>query len=70
MDCREMVEEGAKAGRGALTAWLWRCRVSMGEVRDTTFVKLREVLVESVLMYGAEVWGCCRQLNSVEQVQL
>ena len=25
-----MVGERAKAGRGTLTAWLWRCRVSVG----------------------------------------
>ena len=31
---------------------------------------LLEMLVESVVMYGAEVWGCCRQLGEVEQVQL
>ena len=30
MDCMEMVGERAKAGRGALSACLWRCRVSVG----------------------------------------
>ena len=29
-----------------------------------------EALVDSVLLYGAEVCGCCRQLQEVEQVQL
>ena len=70
IDCREMVKEKAKVGRGALSAWLWRCRASMGEVGGKTFVKLMEALVESVLMYGAEVWGSCRQLECIEQVQL
>ena len=28
------------------------------------------MLVESVVLYGAEVWGCCRQLGEVKQVQL
>ena len=32
MSSREMVKERATAGKGALSAWLWRCRVSMGEV--------------------------------------
>ena len=32
MDYREMVKERAKARRGELSAWLWRCRASMGEV--------------------------------------
>ena len=35
MDCREMVGERAKAGRGALSAWLWRCRLSVGEVKGS-----------------------------------
>ena len=30
---------------GALSAWLWRGRMSMGEVRGKTFVKLIEALV-------------------------
>ena len=29
-----------------------------------------KMLVESVVMCGAEVWGCCRQLGETEQVQL
>ena len=50
-----MVRERATMGRGALSAWLCRCRISVGEVRGKTFVKLMEALVESALMYGAEV---------------
>ena len=66
MDFREMVRESATAGRGALSAWLWRCRMSVGEVRGKTFVKLTimEALVESALMYGAEVWGSCKWLDA------
>ena len=60
MDCREMVTERALTGRGALSAWLWRCRMSVGEVRGQTFGKLMEALVDSALMYGAEVWGSCK----------
>ena len=29
MDCRQMVEERAKVGRGAQSAWLWRHRVNV-----------------------------------------
>ena len=39
-------------------------------VKGRTFVKLLETLAGSVLMYGAEVWGCCRQLDGIEQIQL
>ena len=47
----------------------------MREVKGATFVRLFQLLVKSVLMYGAEVWGCgaysfglcrmrrCRQLE-------
>ena len=33
-------------------------------------MKLMEMLVESVLLYGAEVWGCEGQLRPVENVQM
>ena len=44
--------------------------MSVGEVKGRTFVKLLEALVGSVLMYGADVRGCCRQLDGIEQIQL
>ena len=34
-----------------------------------SFVKLLETMVESVLLYGAEVWGCCKRTETLEQVQ-
>ena len=37
--------------------WLRRCRAAVGKVKGSTFIKLMEMLVESVLLYGAEVWG-------------
>ena len=37
MDFREMVRERAAVGRGALSVWLWRCRVSVGEVREDLY---------------------------------
>ena len=47
---RRMVEERAKAGARALSKWLRKCRVAVGEVRGETFAKLMEVLVGSVLI--------------------
>ena len=52
MDCREMVRDRATTGIGVLC----RCRMSMGEMRGKIFVKLMEAMVESALVYGAEVW--------------
>ena len=65
-----MVEERGKAGARALSDWLRRCRATVGEVRGATFVRLMESLVESVLLYGAEVWGGGAQLRPVENVQM
>ena len=62
-----MAEERAKAGTRALGDWLRRCRAAVGEVKGSTFMKM---LVESVLLYGAEVWGCGGQLRPVENVQM
>ena len=47
-----MVEERAKAGAKALSDWLRRCRATVGEVKGVTFVRLMEMLVEPVLLYG------------------
>ena len=65
-----MAEERAKAGVRALCDWLRRCRAAVGEVKRSTFMKLMEMLVGSVLLYGAEVWGCGGQLRPVENVQM
>ena len=65
-----MIEERAKAGAKALSDWLRRCRATVGEVRGAIFVRLLEMLVESVLLYGVEAWGCEGQLDPVENVQM
>ena len=65
-----MVDARATPGARALCAWLRKCRISVGEVQGDSFVKLLEAMVESVLLYGAEVWGCCKQTGTLEQVQL
>ena len=70
MGSKRMVEERARAGSRALSDWLRKCRDAVGEVRGKTFVRLMEMLVESVLLYGAEVWGGGSQLEPVERVQM
>ena len=42
----------------------------MDDVTVGIFRKLMESLVESTMMYRAEIWGCSRHLKSIEQVQL
>ena len=29
-----------------------------------------EMLIDLVLLYGADVWGSCRQLGPIEKIQL
>ena len=70
MDLKGMVEEKAEAGRRALGVCLLRCRSEIGDVAIGIFRKLMESLVKSSMLYGAEIWGCCRNLESIEQVQL
>ena len=70
VDSKAMVDARATAGARALCAWLRKCRISVGEVQGDSFVKLLEAMVESVLLYGAEVWGCCKWTDALEQVQL
>ena len=49
MDCREMVGRRAKAGRGALSVWLWICRVSVGEVRLENVKEMSSAEVKCML---------------------
>ena len=72
MGSKRMVVERAQAGSRALSDWLRKCRNAAGEIRGIrrTFVRLMEMLVGSVLLYGAEVWGGGGQLEPVEQVQM
>ena len=65
-----MVDERAKAGAKALSDWLRRCRATVGEIKGATFVRLLEMLVESVLLYEVEAWGCGGQRDAVENVQM
>ena len=54
----------------ALGAWFQRCRVEVGDVGIRTFKKLMSSLVESSMLYGAEIWGCSQNLEALEQIQL
>ena len=55
VESKAMVDSRATAGARALCAWLRRCRISIGKMQGDSFVKLLEAMVESVLLYGAEV---------------
>ena len=39
-------------------------------MKGATFVRLLEMLVESVLLYGIEAWKCGGQLDPLENVQM
>ena len=73
MDLKEMVEDKAEAGRRALGVCLLRCQSEIGDVAIGNFRKLMESLVKLSMLYGAGmgwVWGCYRNLESIEQIQL
>ena len=52
-----VVVDRAKAGNRALGTWLRRCRQYCVALKGGAYRKLMGMLVESVLLYGAEVWG-------------
>ena len=68
MGSNRMVKERAQAESRALSDYLRKCRDAVGEVKGRTFVRILEMLVGSVLLYGAEVWGGGGQLEPVERV--
>ena len=70
LQLKEMVKEKAAAGRRALSAWLNRCKAEVGDVGVGMFKKLMSALVDSTMLYGVDIWGCMRNLESIEQVQL
>ena len=69
LEMKEIIEDKAMAGKKALGAWFQRCTAELGDIGIGTFRKLMTSLVDSTMLYGAEVWGCCRNLQSV-QVQM
>ena len=70
LELKEMVEEKAAAGRRALSTWLNRCKAEVGDVGVDIFKTLMSALVGSTMLYGVEIWGCMRSLQTIEQVQL
>ena len=70
LDPKEMVEDRAEAGRRALGACFSKRREEIGDLTVGIARKLMESLLESTLMYGAEIWGCSRHLESIEKVLL
>ena len=69
-DLKEMVQDKVVARKKALGDWFQQCRVEVGDVGTGTFRKLMSSLVESSMLYGAEIWGCSWNLEALEQIQL
>ena len=70
LDLKSMVECRARMGRSALSMWMQRCRSSVGDLHIRTYRKLMAAMVDTVVMYGAEVWGCLGKLQIIEQLQM
>ena len=45
-------------------------RTELGDVGVGVFRKLMTSLVDSTMLYGSEIWGCNRELEKIEQVQM
>ena len=58
-ECRFMVNCRTKVGARVFCARLRKYKIAIGEVKGESFMRLLEALVDLVLLYGAEVWGCC-----------
>ena len=61
VESKVMVDSWGRAGARALCVWLRRCMQGScwrGARGVINFVKLLEAMVESLLLYGAGVWGC------------
>ena len=56
LDLKEMVQDKVVAGKKALGAWFQWCRVEVGDIGTGTFKKLMSSLVESSMLYGAEIF--------------
>ena len=52
-----MMEEKAAAGRRALGAWMKRCKAEVGDVCLYMFKRPMSALVDSLMLYGVEIWG-------------
>ena len=63
LELKGMVEEKAVVGRRALSAWLNRCKAEVGV---GIFKKLMSALVDSTMLYGVEIWGYMRSLETIE----
>ena len=52
-------------GRYALNMWMQRCRSSVGDLHFGTYRSLMAAMIarDTVVMYGAEVWGCLGKLQ-------
>ena len=68
LELKEIVEEKAVVGRKTLRAWLYRCLEEVGDFGLGTFKKLMSSLVDSAVLYGAEIWGCLRNLEDTYMV--
>ena len=69
-NCSKLADERVKAEATAMSDWLRRCRITVRDLRCKTFVKLLKMLVDAVLLCGAEVWGSYGLLGPIEKVQL
>ena len=60
----------AQPGRKAASLLLQQMRSSVGMLFGQSFKKLFDCMVQSVVLYGSEAWGCNASLSSLDHLQL
>ena len=68
LELNDMVEENVAAGKKALGALFSRCRLEVGDIGVGTFRKLMSSLVESTMLYGAEIWGAIKTWRGLSRL--
>ena len=70
LDLKAMVDDQVETGRRALGFILRGAQSAVGVLFGCTSKMLYNSMVQSVLLYGVEVWGYLGCLEPLEQVQL
>jgi hypothetical protein len=70
LDLNVMVADRVEAGRKAASLLLQQMRSSVGMLFGQSFKKLFDCMVQSVVLYGSEAWGCNASLSSLDHLQL
>ena len=70
VDLKVMVGDRVRAGSKALWSWWEACRRAEGQVNGHTFLKIMEVMINSVVHACMDLKLCCTNLDQVDQLRM